>query len=219
MLILGGPDVSPALPGGQLTGGTPSGVPDIAVSRWEQIIAQVRGRFNGTIAWALPFPWQFEQVPAEILSSVDQVYILFSPQLSENNPIEYSQLVLEIEDILDEELFPSVAQFEKPILLGIDYPATDGAVRGCIPLEDDSCVSFEQLAMNLDGFSGQALDLEEQKLIYSAMLTAIGDREWITGFVSRGFYIPVALQDPSPSIHGKPASDVINYWFPKLLGR
>jgi len=36
--------------------------------------------------------------------------------------------------------------------------------------------------------------------------------------VSRGYFAPVALQDKSASIHGKPTSDLLWYWFPRLLG-
>jgi hypothetical protein len=48
---------------------------------------------------------------------------------------------------------------------------------------------------------------------------AINDRSWISGFVSQGFYPPLPLQDKSSSLHGKPASGVIWFWFPKLLGK
>ena len=54
--------------------------------------------------------------------------------------------------------------------------------------------------------------------VYQAMLNAVNSRTWIGGFVSRGYYPPVALQDASASIHGKPASDELWYWYPRLLG-
>jgi hypothetical protein len=50
------------------------------------------------------------------------------------------------------------------------------------------------------------------------MFNAINARSWVSGFVSRGYYVPAALQDKSASIHGKPASDLLWYWFPRLLG-
>jgi hypothetical protein len=34
-------------------------------------------------------------------------------------------------------------------------------------------------------------------------------------FARRGYY---ALQDKSASVHGKPAADILWYWFPRLLG-
>jgi hypothetical protein len=36
--------------------------------------------------------------------------------------------------------------------------------------------------------------------------------------VSRGYYPPAALRDKSASVHGKPAADILWYWFPRMLG-
>jgi hypothetical protein len=53
---------------------------------------------------------------------------------------------------------------------------------------------------------------------YDAMFNAINARPWVNGLVSRGYYMPVVLQDKSASVHGKPAADLLWYWFPRLLG-
>jgi hypothetical protein len=62
------------------------------------------------------------------------------------------------------------------------------------------------------------LNLQLQADIYEAMLTAINDRQWVGGFVSRGYYPPTILQDKSASVHGKRAADILWYWYPRLLG-
>jgi len=62
------------------------------------------------------------------------------------------------------------------------------------------------------------LDLQQQFDIYDAMFNAANARPWVSGLVSRGYYVPVALQDKSASIHEKPAADLLWYWFPRLLG-
>jgi hypothetical protein len=38
-------------------------------------------------------------------------------------------------------------------------------------------------------------------------------RDWIEGIVSRRYLIPGGYQDQSSSIIGKPASNVVWYWF------
>ena len=63
-----------------------------------------------------------------------------------------------------------------------------------------------------------ASNLQEQALAYQSILLALNGSEWIAGFISRGYFPPAALQDESTSVHGKPASDVLKYWFPRLLG-
>ncbi len=62
------------------------------------------------------------------------------------------------------------------------------------------------------------LNLQTQADIYEAMLTAVNTRPWISGFTSRGYYLPVALQDKSASIHSKPAADILWYWYPRMTG-
>jgi hypothetical protein len=54
--------------------------------------------------------------------------------------------------------------------------------------------------------------------MYEAMLTAVNARQWVGGIVSRGYYPPTILQDKSASIHGKPAADLLWYWYPRLTG-
>ena len=62
------------------------------------------------------------------------------------------------------------------------------------------------------------VDKKSQADIYQALFCAVNSRAWITGFVSRGYYPPTILQDKSASIHGKPAADILWYWYPRFLG-
>ncbi|MBE0696790.1 MAG: hypothetical protein IH586_07695 [Anaerolineaceae bacterium] len=75
--------------------------------------------------------------------------------------------------------------------------------------------TFEQPAVELTGTN---LDLNAQAEAYTATLAVISQRSWIAGFYSAGYYPPVGLTDLSISIHGKPASDVLWYWYPRLTG-
>ncbi len=59
-------------------------------------------------------------------------------------------------------------------------------------------------------------DLQIQVDLFQQVLNEAVQRDWIVGFVARGFYPPAALQDPSASIHGKPASDLLREWFAQL---
>jgi hypothetical protein len=79
-------------------------------------------------------------------------------------------------------------------------------------------LSVDALARPQADVSDIGIDLGEQADIYSAVLGAMNTRDWITGFVSRGYYPPVMLQDKSASVRGKPAQEVLKYWFPRLLG-
>jgi hypothetical protein len=54
--------------------------------------------------------------------------------------------------------------------------------------------------------------------MYEAVLNALNSRPYVGGVISRGFYPPTLLQDKSASVHGKPAADLLWYWFPRLTG-
>jgi len=62
-----------------------------------------------------------------------------------------------------------------------------------------------------------SIDLNEQADIYTAILNTIVDREWITGAVSQGYYPVVIVKDASISTRGKPAMDVLSYYFNEVI--
>jgi len=69
----------------------------------------------------------------------------------------------------------------------------------------------------ISAFFPSAVSLQAQAEAYAAILNVINQRDWISGFISSGYYLPAALQDKSASVHGKPASEVLKYWYPKML--
>jgi hypothetical protein len=62
-------------------------------------------------------------------------------------------------------------------------------------------------------------NMTEQMDAYNAIMMALNDRPWLLGVVSTGYYPLLSLQDSSASVHGKPASGVLWYWFPLFLGK
>jgi hypothetical protein len=59
----------------------------------------------------------------------------------------------------------------------------------------------------------------DQMNAYNAMLMAVNERSWLNGIVSMGYNPSLPIQDTSTSVHGKPASGVLWYWFPLFLGQ
>ena len=217
MLILGGPDVTPALPGGVLPNGEPSGVPDNAGDFWQHLLTEIRGRYTGQIAWALPYPFPAAPLP-EGLDQYDALYIVFNARLTEVNDPTEAELQEAFSTWLDTNILPVAEETGKPVILALDYPSADGAASGCV-LITDHCLPFDLLNQPVPDLPEVQLDLQEQVNIYNAALNAVIARPWINGVVSVGYYPPAALQDTSASVHGKPASDVLWYWFPKIIGQ
>lgn len=63
-----------------------------------------------------------------------------------------------------------------------------------------------------------AVNLQAQADIYQALMSAVNERPWVGGVVSRGYFPPAVLHDASASVHGKPAADVLWYWYGRFLG-
>ncbi|MBX3038961.1 MAG: hypothetical protein KF758_18765 [Anaerolineales bacterium] len=217
-LILGGDWVTPALPNGTLLDGQPSNVPADAEAQWKAIIQDVRSRFRGQVFWAMPYTKSNIETPVSFLKDVDGVYLLWSAKLAESPTATKADFANEAGRLLDNEVAPLVNLLGKPIILAVSYPSATGAATGCVSSGTGTCIDFASLSQPFTDNSSVSLNLQTQADIYEAMLIAVNARPWISGFVSRGYFMPVVLQDKSTSIHGKPAADILWYWYPRLLG-
>lgn len=217
-LILGGDWVAPALPGGTLPDGNPSNVPADAEAQWRAIITDVRTHFKGQVFWAMPYTISGLEAPVNFLQDVDGIYLLWSPPLSSSQSSTKTDFANEAGRLLDNEVAPLASLLGKPVILAVAYPSATGAETGCIANGAGGCFDFASLSRPNADIGSVSLDLQRQADIYEAMLTAVNARSWISGFVSRGYFMPVALQDKSTSIHSKPAADILWYWYPRLLG-
>jgi hypothetical protein len=217
-LVIGGDWIAPALPAGNLADGTPSGVPADAETRWKSLIAEVRQHFRGTLMFALPYDTGPISAPVTILTDVDAVYLLWFARLSDQANPSKTDLLNEAARLLDQNISPVQVQVNKPIIIGLSYPSSTHSATGCIPDGGGGCLYWTALSRPNPDINTVNLDLQQQVDIYDAVFSAANGRTWVSGLISRGYFPPVALQDKSASIHGKPAADLLWYWFPRLLG-
>ena len=216
-LIIGGDWLAPALPGGKLADGSPSGVPDDANARWSAIFAEVRQHFGGKVWMAIQYTPGQLQTSLDFLQSADGIYLLWNAPLATQAGASKSDMANAAGVLLDNEVSPLASVLGKPIILALAYPSATGSATGCINDGQGGCLVWTALSApnNPDWVS---VDLKGQSDIYEAMLNATNARSWIAGIVSRGYYPPAMLQDKSASVHGKPAADLLWYWFPRLTG-
>jgi hypothetical protein len=221
VFILGGDWVEPALPDGQIFDSTSSGVPADAEERWRGLIANLRQRFSGELLWALPYAEGLPHLPP-FLDAVDGIYLLWSLPLAHKPDADEPSLHAEAARLLDVDLRPFQESLGKPLVLAVGYPSADGGVTGClidpVAVIEGACLDLALLNRPNVDVPTIAVDLQEQVQVYNALLVAVNERDFIAGFVARGFYPPAALADKSTSVHGKPAEDVLRFWFPRLLG-
>ena len=220
-LILGGGWMAPALPGGTLSDGTPGNTPQDTNQRYREIIAEARQHFGGKIAWALPYAKAITN-PPKFLNSVDQIYILWSASLSEDQGAPSEALQQEALRIINDDVFAlrtlwEPASGEKSIVLSLAYPSVESASTGCLPDPLVECQSPGALDYPAPDLPLLELDFVEQAKAYDAVLAAVNQVDWIDGVVSRGYYPPAILHDKSTSVHGKPAAGVLRSWFGYFL--
>ena len=215
-LILGDPSLRPALPSGTLIDGNTSMVPGDAGDRWSGLIEKIRSRYSGKIIWRLDYPADINTVP-EFVSNTDLIYVVMSGRLGDFNEPQKDEIRQNAQNVIDGEIRSLHDRFGKPLLLGIAYPSASGAASGCVH-SGDSCLPgyvFYQAGLDLPAVQQ---NLKEQTDIYNAILEVVNKSDWISGVIASGFYPPVAIEDKSISIHGKPASDVVWFWFEHFTG-
>ncbi len=219
-LVLGGDWVSPALPGGVFPDGSSSGVPADAEIRWRKLIAEVRERFDGTLFWALPTSEEGIH-PPPFIEDLDQVYLLWSLPLTDQSEPTLEQLTESAGKYIDREVFPLEITLEMPFTIAVAYPSAKGGLQGCIQVTQDedqiSCLDPGNLEPGHQDFPEVEHEFSEQLSAYQALFAAINERDWIDGFVSRGYYPPAELHDKSTSIHGKPAQEILSQWYRDFL--
>lgn len=217
-LILGGDWIAAALPSGKLADGTSSGVPADAEARWRNVIAEVRQHFRGQVLFALPYDRGVIEAPVNVLRDADAIYLLWFAKLSDLPNPNKADMAAEAGRLLDNNILPVQMQVGKPVILALSYPSSTYSATGCIPNGSGGCLYWTALNRPSADIGTVSLDLQQQFDIYDAVFNAMNTRTWVNGLVSRGYYVPVALLDKSASIHGKPAADLLWYWFPRLLG-
>ena len=211
-LIVGDPTMDPAMNGGILSTLEPSNVPENADEQWKQLILDIRARYSGPILGVINIPNQQNSIPGW-LAHVDGIYVLFSPSLVESGDLSTGGLLHAFNTSLDSLVQPIATQYNKPLIIGINYPATQNSVNGCNDL-NGSCLAFSSADL-----ATQTIDLDLQSRIYNAAIISCANRPWVKGFIARGFNPFVVLKDSGSSLYGKPGYDVLWFWYHFILNK
>lgn len=213
-LVLGEPYLDPAITG-ILPDGSLSNLPGDSNTQWENMIAEIRDVYKGKIFWAIDYSGQVSPLP-DWIEKFDGLYILWHASLSDDE-YDVNGIINQTSMLMDEDIYPLYEQYKIPIIIAANYASVAGAIKGCYD-KDSLCISFSRLDQPQgDELRSLVIDNQVQVDAYTALLSVINQRDWISGFVSRGYYPPAALQDSSSSIHGKPGADVLWYWYPRIL--
>ncbi len=218
ILILGGDWLYPALPGGKLATGEPSGVPADAEIRWTEILEDIRSRYSGTIAWSMSLPTE-ERKPA-YLKVVDQIFLNWNPSLNAASFPDLEELTSLALGSLDNDVYEFWTTWLEPdetkLILSIAYPSVSGWQFDCSEADNQLCYGLASFIGPAPDIAGLELGFNEQAVAYQSMISSAITKEWVSGIISRGYYAQAILHDKSISIHGKPAEELIWRWFDAL---
>jgi hypothetical protein len=203
-IIIGGKSVAPAFPNGRLPNGNFSNTPYDFKDRWGKLMEKIRSRYSGQIGFALPYSPKFDNFP-EMISSADFIYLELGSAIAASNAPSVDDLATKLSSMFDGDIYKLYATFQKPVIIGLNYYSYDGSASDCIN-SNSTCANL----------NNGSIDVDEQADIYQAVLKTTVSRPWIYGLVSSGFNPAVSVQDGSSSVYGKPAMQVLAYYFNNL---
>lgn len=216
-LVIGGGAIAPALPGGSLPDGSLApGFDDLSL-RWPALITEIRQHFPGLLAFEIELGSQLGTVP-EFLELVDEIQIHWVAPLSDDPQASFSDLQTAAGTLLDRLLRDTPGLEERAVILSVEYLSRDGAADACPTDPQDGCYPIGAFSRGLNPGGAFSLDLDEQATLMNAVLLEAYSRGPIRGFTARRYDPAAVIHDLSASIHGKPARDILWYWFPRIAG-
>ena len=211
-LIIGGKFLLSTFSGGIYPNGNFSDVPSNSDEKWQNLISEVRKTYQGELIWATNVHQARDPLP-EFIYEFDGIYLLVDSPLVYSETEDFDTINWGFINVIDSLIYEVYRSTGLPITLGLGYPSVEGGALGCNLLEN-SCIN--------DGIFSEtevinfAPDMQEQSLIYNAIFPVLSSREWITGVAVRGYNPTPQLDERSSSIAGKPALQVIEYWYSGL---
>ncbi len=219
-LVVGGWEGWISFPERPVAEGMPSGAPLDAEQRWVRLLQEARSLYSGPLYWAVVDDGDL-QVPEGIAQEVDGFLLLWQPPVATQAQVEdVNQLQALYAEDFRTRVAPWARQAGKPVVVGLRFPAAQGALQGCIRGRErgEGCLTPEEL-LPPQGLNRAYLDLEAQWKGLQAALVALNGKNWLQGVVVFAWYPPVEAQEPSESIHGKPAQQVVTQWFQGWRGQ
>jgi hypothetical protein len=189
--------------------------PSDSMAKWNDIFKNIKNTSHLPIYLALRFD-DFIHVGVADIKDIAGLYLLDLGQIPEKaeDPRQSAEI---IGKKLDESLMPILTDSDLKVWIGLDFPSVSYSETVCITYPTQ-CVSPEIFNFPAPEQPGMQISLQAQTNLYNSAIPEINRREWIGGLSSRRFLVPGGYQDQSSSIRGKPASDVIWYWYSQMSG-
>jgi hypothetical protein len=208
-LVLGGKAVLPAFSGSTFPDGSATNAPDELDDHWRQLITDIRAIYDGSLVWATNAQVTADPLPA-FVDQFDAVYVNVDAPLAEDVGAGMEMISAAFTETLETQVAPISQDSGLPVTLALGYPSVSGTAAGCLLLDD---ICSNDGLFQPDEIESFSVDLDSQVRIYNAVLPVIAEQDWLDGVSIVGYNPVVSLMDGSSSIAGKPASDVVWYWY------
>jgi hypothetical protein len=209
--ILTGSQLAPALPGGRLADGQPANQPLTAETYWRQLLEDIRNEYSGNLVFELELAQDLATVPP-FIDEFDSAQIYWHAPLADSTGQTVELMQQEAARQFELELLPALPE-ALPLTISAEYLSIEGSELGCPRTPGGSCRDAAEFDAGASVDSDLNVDLDAQSSALNALLLEVDEHERIVGFSVRRFYPLALLQDKSASIHGKPAADLIRYWY------
>lgn len=208
-LIIGGKNLLPAFEGGIYPDGTESALPISFDQHWLDLLREIREIYSGQLMWGTNANLSIDPLP-DFIGEFDGIHISVDSPLALGDEPTFEMIQAGFIDVIDSQIYEVYRSTLMPITLALAYPAVEIAPSGCALL-GESC--YNDGLFRTSEILPYAISFSEQALIYNAIMPIIASRDWITGTSIRGYEPSIVVHDGASSIAGKPAFDVIQYWF------
>jgi hypothetical protein len=212
LLYVGDYSLHPMLPG------APEAAPD-AEARWRELIAEVRQHYHGRLGFTVLLQ-DSQTVRGMPLfgDTLDYIEVRWEAGLSAASPASLEEMQATAGALIDTQVFEVFVRFNKPVGISARFLSVNGTAAQCIAAVGQACRPYADFAPGSND-AGAPVDLNQQAAAYHALLAAVNDRGWISGFSAWGYYPPAALRDGWLSVRGKPAEAVVAAWYHGWTGR
>jgi hypothetical protein len=176
-----------------------------------ELLINIREQFKNKVLLAVT-PADLAAYPEGLARQFDGVYLLLDCPLFKNEATDPEDTDASISSLLDGKVKQFAEENKLPVILGIHFPAVDSAGFTCYQTSSE----WTEVRNGLPLLNDQPANIQAQTDLYNEILSAAASRGWVSGVVSRGFLLDSARTDASASVHGKPAADVLWYWFTRF---
>lgn len=176
-----------------------------------ELLAKIRIAYQQKVIIAVNYA-DLSEYSEDLVSQFDGIYLLLECPLFDGITLDVNSASEKVSQILDQDIYPIAAKNNKQLIIGVNFPSIDSSGSVCYKTSKE--VSEAQTENPF--LSDAPANLQSQTDIYNAIFSSIVTRDWISGVISRGYSLASARTDNSSSVHGKPASDILWYWYTKL---